>query len=258
MSEEEAITKIELIQRGLVVWEKAIEYISEKVLLIEMDTMKTEELRFKLIRKGLKSEVEQLLGEGLENEKFKELKSSTRKLAKLYNDMEPKGMLIAEELGHIFDRILTASNIMTNLEMSGHKNMVESNSSEVGGRFDRASSRAENLSTRLNNVCDRMIKVGCKNQSITSKASCKNPSCQQASLHRCSRCLLESYCSLQCFHLCWQEHKQLCDRGAKVRKVRKEQRREQREERKEQRREKRAIRKQQKVATEDETIQEVD
>ena len=142
-----------------------------------------------------------------------------------------------------------------------HQNMVEKNGIEVQGRFVRASTRAYinkhyKLCARLTKVNAKFENVRCTNMLICD-ASCKNPSCELSSLHRCSRCLLVSYCSLQCSHLCWKEHKQLCDREAAARKVRKEQRvirKEQMVRRKEQR----AVRKVEKVGNENATIQEVD
>ena len=203
--------------------------------------MKLEETWLKLERKGLSSEVELFLVMGLEDKERKEFKPLTRKFAKQMEVIGLVSMLIADDSHVPFVRQETASDI-NNLMMSGHKNVVSS-SFEVGQRFDRATARGHKLVATIKNVTERMD----KNYINRQEASCKNPSCELASQHRCSKCLLVSYCSVQCSHLCWQKHKELCDREAAARKVRKERRKE-----------KRAVRKIEKCGNEEAIIQEVD
>ena len=65
-------------------------------------------------------------------------------------------------------------------------------------------------------------------KALLGEGVCRNPKCQEASLHRCSGCLLVSYCSLQCSHLCWKKHRQICTREQTARNIRKKQRMEER------------------------------
>ena len=239
VSEEEEMTKIVLIQKKLCVAENVMETLTEKLLLVEMRIMKLEETWFKLERKGLSSEVELFLVMGLEDKERKEFKPSTRKFAKQMEVIGLVSMLIADDSHVPFVRQETASDI--NNLMSGHKSCdknVVGSSFEVGQRFDRATARGHKLVATIKNVTERMN----KNYINGQEASCKNPSCELAFRHRCSKCLLVSYCSLQCSHLCWQKHKE-----AAARKVRKERRKE-----------KRAVRKIEKCGDEEAVIQEVD
>ena len=237
ISEEEALNKIEFVEKEVYVSENAVETITEKLLLIEMNTMKAEELRLEMERKGLNTLAEMNL---VQKGKNKDLKPSTKKLGKLMDYTGSEGILLVEDIKLVAKRQCAALDIIDNLILIGHKNVVENSPIEIRGRLAEANARAKQLWARIENV-------SCKNEQFTCKASCKNPSCQKASLHRCSRCLLVSYCSLQCSHLCWQEHKHLCDKEAAARKVKKVRRRE-----------KRAVRKFEKVGTEAKTVQEVD
>ena len=124
MSEEEAMTKIEQIQQGLCVSENALQAMTEELLLVEMRTMKAEELRLKLERKGLKSEVEMFLAIQLEDEKSKYLKSLIKKFGKLVEEIQIEGILLTEDVKLIVNRQEAASGILNNLKLSGHKNMV--------------------------------------------------------------------------------------------------------------------------------------
>ena len=76
----------------------------------------------------------------------------------------------------------------------------------------------------LHNRIEEVLDLLCK--AMLDEGACRNSVCQEASLHRCSGCLLVSYFSLQCSHLCWQEHRQLCNKEQMARKIRKEERRE--------------------------------
>ena len=107
--EKEAKTKIELVIKGICVSEIALETLTEKLLLTEMNTMKTEELRLKMERNGCNSEVELLLGMGLEDEKRKCLKASMKKFGKLISCILLQHELANDELKLIFERQEAAS-----------------------------------------------------------------------------------------------------------------------------------------------------
>ena len=170
-------------------------------------------------------------------------KTKTTNLLKIIEEVGLGSILLAEELKPMWERHEVTISFINNLNASGYTEMVENSHLEFEVRYAKVTEHVRNLCGRMKNVhTDFQI------QMINKEAVCKNPSCQLVSQHRCSRCLMVSYCSLQCSHLCWQAHRQLCDRGAAARKVRKGKR--------SQRREQKARRTGEKV--EEATIQEVD
>ena len=125
MSEEEEMTKIGLIQNELCVAENVMEFLIEKLLLVEMRIMKLEEMWLQLKRKGLSSEVELLLVMGLQDKERKEFKPSTRKFAKLMEVIGLGSMMVADDSHALFVRQDTPSEIKSELGtiqiLSNHK-----------------------------------------------------------------------------------------------------------------------------------------
>ena len=200
--------------------EELLVNLDEKVLEAEVCIMKAAELKLKTERMQTRKEVR----EG--------------KISKLIEVGERK--VLTFKAGYCSKDDLKVLEYLEYLKTSGYTEQFNKLSQTVKmqcAKKEKVMKEYVKLDGRIEGVQELLRKA------LLGEGVCRNPKCQEASLHRCSGCLLVSYCSLQCSHLCWQKHRQICNREQAARKSRKEERKEKRN--------KKAQRKSEKVVNEE-------
>ena len=191
--------------------EELIKNLTEKVIKAEVFIMKAAELMLKLGRTDTQKKIKTR-----KEEKISRLVEAGEREVPTLGSRECFG-----------EHTKTALEMFRNLEIRKSRDFLErfmdlQKIEMLCGKKEKVHGEYVKLQGRIKEVRELLRKA------MLDEGACRNSECQEASLNRCSGCLLVSYCSLQCSRLCWPEHKQLCNREQMARKIRKEQRREKR------------------------------